>query len=85
MTDEIRDNEPVEQREEVQLTPIQEKAMAEGWRPKEEYQGDPEKWVDAAEFLRRGELFSKIELQSKEIKQLKQTMTEFAKHHEKVR
>lgn len=29
-------------------------ASAQGWRPKEQWQGDPDKWVDAAEFLRRG-------------------------------
>lgn len=28
-----------------------------GWRPKEEFRGDPEKWVEAEEFVRRGENF----------------------------
>jgi hypothetical protein len=31
------------------------KARNQGWRPKEEFRGDPAKWVDAAEFNRRGE------------------------------
>lgn len=31
------------------------RAFRQGWRPKEEYRGDPSKWVDAEEFLRRGE------------------------------
>jgi len=31
------------------------RARAQGWRPKEEYRGDPDRWVDADEFNRRGE------------------------------
>jgi len=34
---------------------VEQEAKEVGWRPQEEFQGDPEKWVDAAEFLRRGE------------------------------
>lgn len=29
-------------------------ASAQGWRPREEWKGPPEKWVDAAEYLRLG-------------------------------
>lgn len=31
------------------------KARSMGWAPKEKWRGDPEQWVDADEFLRRGE------------------------------
>lgn len=34
---------------------IRDKATAIGWRPEEEFKGDPALWVDAAEYLRRGE------------------------------
>ncbi len=34
---------------------IEAKAREQGWRPKEEFRGDPEKWRPADEFLRRGE------------------------------
>lgn len=33
----------------------EDKARSMGWRPKDEFRGDPSKWVDAAEFNRRGE------------------------------
>lgn len=66
------------------FTPTQLEAMEAGWRPKEEYDGDGEKWVDAGEFLRRGELFKKIESQSKELKDLKKSMDLFKKHHDQV-
>lgn len=29
-------------------------ARAEGWRPKEQFRGDPDEWVDAETFVRRG-------------------------------
>ena len=34
---------------------IEEKAKAMGWAPKEEFRGDESKWVDAEEFVKRGE------------------------------
>lgn len=33
---------------------IESKAREMGWRPKEEFKGDPEKWVDAATYYKRG-------------------------------
>ena len=34
---------------------VQAKAREIGWRPPTEFKGDPQKWVDADEYLRRGE------------------------------
>ena len=34
---------------------LEAKARSMGWAPKERWRGDPEEWVDAAEFLKRGE------------------------------
>jgi len=34
---------------------VEKQAEAMGWTPKEKWRGDPEKWVDAAEFVERGE------------------------------
>lgn len=34
---------------------IEERARAQGWKPKEEFKGDPEQFVEAAEYVRRGE------------------------------
>lgn len=31
------------------------KARADGWAPKDKWHGDPDKWIDADEFVRRGE------------------------------
>jgi hypothetical protein len=53
--------------------------------PKEEFSGDEHKWVDAAEFLRRGELFKKIESTTSELKQVRRALDELKKHHSNVR
>jgi len=68
-----------------EFTPTQQEAISQGWVPKEEYEGDPEKWVDAGEFVRRGELFRKIESQSKELKDVRKALAELAKHNSKIR
>ena len=67
------------------LTPTQEEALSQGWVPKEDFEGDPERFVDAGEFLRRGELFRKIESQSKEMKDMRKALQELAKHNSKIR
>jgi hypothetical protein len=83
MTDVVNDNGTPIQGE--ALTPTQEEALSQGWVPKNEFEGDEEKWVDAGEFLRRGELFRKIESQSKELKDVRKALAELSKHNAKIR
>lgn len=33
---------------------LEQEALSMGWSPKEKFRGSPDKWVDAAEFVRRG-------------------------------
>lgn len=88
--DQVEGNETdvgTEGQEQATPTPnkYEESARHQGWVPKEEWQGDPEDWTDAKEFMRRGELFSKISSQSSEIKELKKAMTALVEHHVKVK
>lgn len=83
MDEEIKGGQESQQ-EEVTLTPVQQEALSSGWVPKEQYHGDQEKWVDAAEFLRRGELFKKIEAQSRELKDVRKALIEMKKLHSSV-
>ena len=69
----------------VELTPVELQAQDAGWVPKDEYKGEEHKWVDAGEFLRRGELFKKIEDQSKQLKDVRSALTEMKKLHGQVR
>ena len=68
-----------------ELNETEQEAAASGWVPKEEYKGVEHKWVDAGEFLRRGELFKKIEDQSKQLKDVRNALTEMKKLHSQVR
>lgn len=84
MTEEVS-IENNEQQSEVQLTPVEQEAVVQGWVPKTEFQGEEHKWVDAGEFIRRGELFKKIEDQNRELKQVRQALVGFKDHYTKVK
>jgi hypothetical protein len=68
-----------------ELSPIELRAQEQGWVPKEEWTGEEADWRPAREFLDRGELFKKIEAQSRELKRVHGDIEKFAKHYEKVR
>ena len=57
-------------------------AREKGWRPKEEFDGDDDSWVDAQEFVKRQPLFDKIKSQSKKMKELEKTVESLAKHYQ---
>lgn len=60
-------------------------ARSAGWVPLEEWEGDPDDWTDAKEFVKRGELFHKISSQSSEIKDLRKAINGLMEHHSKVK
>ena len=64
---------------EIEHSPTELKAIESGWVPKEDFQGDEHKWVEAGEFLRRGELFKKIEDQGKQLKDVRSALNEMKK------
>lgn len=63
--------------------PVEVAARTKGWKPKEEYTGDPGMWVDAKEFVGREPLFDKIRSQSRELKEVKKTVDAMASHFKK--
>src|SRR5574343_943735 len=68
-----------------QVDPIEIEAREQGWKPKEEYEGDPAKWRPAKEFVERGELFGKIDHMGKELKETRKALKMLQDHHTKVR
>lgn len=68
-----------------QYSDTEQRAMSQGWVPKDEWDGDPDQWRPAKEFLDRGELFKKIDEQNRTIKEFKRVLDEFGKHHSQVR
>ena len=70
---------------EKQHDPYEDQAREQGWRPKEEFEGDPEKWKPAKEFVERGELFGKIDTLGKELKETRKALKMLQEHHTKVK
>lgn len=68
----------------VELTEIEQQAVEMGWRPKDEYTGDPDKWVNADIFVARAPLFEKIDQQSRETKELKRAIEDLKNHNKKI-
>lgn len=67
-----------------EFTKVEQTALEQGWVPKDAFQGEEHKWVDAGEFLRRGELFGKIDAQNRELKETRKTLAALEQHYLKV-
>lgn len=82
MADEIQNNTPEPT---PQVSPVEQKAMEQGWVPQEQWEGNPDDWRPAKEFVDRGELFKKIDELKRENKSIKTAFDEFGKHHQRVK
>ena len=58
------------------LSEVAQQARGDGWRPKEEWQGNTEDWVSAKEFNRAKSLFSKIDHEVKARKAMERQLDE---------
>lgn len=67
------------------IDPYESEAREQGWKPQDEYEGDPNKWRPAKEFVERGELFGKIDSLGKELKDTKKALKMLQEHHSKVK
>jgi len=78
--------EPTEQ---IQVTSdvdsYESQAREQGWKPKDEYEGAPDKWRPAKDFVERGELFGKIDNMGKELKETRKALKMLQEHHTKVK
>ena len=78
-------------KDEPELTGAEQQAYAQGWRPQDEWSGDPDKWVDANEFIFRGELMDRIQKQTKvinnqnaELGEVKEALKVLAEHNKQI-
>ena len=87
MSEEIQDLPSEEQVVDtsVEDNPYEDVARNQGWKSKEEYEGDPNKWRPAKEFVERGELFSKIDSIGRELKETRKAMKMLQEHHSQVK
>jgi len=69
----------------VEPSPIEQRALEMGWRPKEEFDGEEADFIPAEEFVRRKPLFDRIESQSKQIKSVHKALEALKSHFSTVR
>lgn len=67
-----------------QLSELEQRAASMGWRPKEEFHGNEDDFIEAKEFVRRQPLFDKIESQSKQIKAVSKALEALKDHYTRV-
>lgn len=68
-----------------ELSAVEQKALEMGWRPKSEFDGNEEDFIDATEFVRRKPLFEKIDNVGKELRETRKALKALQAHHEKVK
>jgi hypothetical protein len=89
MTEEVKDlpdQQEQEKKEEAtpQFTETELKALDMGWKPKEQFHGSEDDFIDAKEFVRRQPLFDKIESTNRQVKQLNAALSALQEHYSKV-
>lgn len=67
----------------------EDRALAMGWTPKAQFKGDPEKWVDAETFVKRGEEFlpflkANNKRLEKELENVRKDLKTFGEFHKKT-
>lgn len=67
-----------------EVSELEQRALEMGWRPKEEFDGPEELFVDAKEFIGRKPLYDRIAEGSKEIKKMREAISALQEHHAKV-
>lgn len=67
----------------IETDPIEERAAAMGWQ--KDFDGNPDDFIDAKEFIRRKPLFDKIEGQKRELKEVQKALKLLQTHHENVK
>ena len=80
------DEKQTDAKNETAPTEVETRATEIGWTPKEEFKGDPAKWVDAKTWVDRTELFEHPEFRKlrRKAKDLEGTVGQLKSHYEKV-
>lgn len=77
--------EPTQKEEVPELTEIEQRALSMGWRPKSEFEGNEDEFIDAKEFVGRASLYEKIDAQGRQLKTTIRALNELKDHYTKVR
>lgn len=83
MTEEVKKEEAAPEQK-PEPSAIELKAMEMGWRPQEEWNGAPEEFVDAKEYVGRQPLYEKIQSQGKALKETNKAIEALKTHYTKM-
>jgi hypothetical protein len=79
------DAEPApKQSETPEYTPLEQEMMAQGWKPRDQFEGEDDDFVSAAEYKRRGELFKKIADTNRRLERTNATLTALQQHQKQM-
>ena len=65
-------------------TETEQKAMEQGWKPLDQWEGDPDTQRSAKEYLDRGELLGKIKSQNQQLAEIRQALAGMTDHNKRV-
>jgi hypothetical protein len=74
----------VEEEAPVVVDEKEEVAKSKGWKPREEFEGDPKDWRDAKTFLEKGELLDAIKALKKSDKENREMIEKLNKHNQAI-
>jgi len=81
---EVKPDVEAPQSDAPQYTVLETEMMTQGWKPKDQFDGDEEEFVTAAEFKRRGELFRKISDTNRRLDRATNALTALQQHQKKL-
>ena len=84
MTEENKTEEVAEKPADKPVDQYEQKALDMGWRPREEFHGEDEDFIDAKEFVRRKPLFDKIESLNGAVRNTQSTVSALMEHNRKI-
>lgn len=65
-------------------TEVEQSALKQGWKPKDQWEGDPDQHRSAREYLDRGELLGKIKSQNAKLDEFNRTLAVMSEHNKRV-
>lgn len=70
--------------EQPQYTPLEQEMLTQGWKPKDQWEGDPDEFVSAPEYKRRGELFKKIADTNRRLEKASNAINALTQHQKQL-
>lgn len=69
---------------EPKYTEVEKVALSQGWKPKDQWDGNPDEHRSAREYLDRGELLGKIKVQNEQLREIRTALQGMSDHNRRV-